>query len=145
MQRGQIYVGNEPQWVDTVNKATSYLDTNLSKDELFFALPYDCLYYYLTGKLSPTRQLIFFDHEHIPLEQEVSVIKDLERRHVNYVLISTRIVSMEMDLGIFGRTYCPLIAKYLGDNFIQTYQQGGDPQRNPGWADNHGIFILKRR
>ena len=145
MSRGQIYVGNEPQWVDTVKKTTDYLNTNLPPDGLFFALPYDCLYYYLTGKVSPTRQLIFFDHLKIPFEQEVSVIKDLERQNVNYVLMSTRVVSLEMDLGILGRTYCPLLAKYLGDNFAQIYQQGGDLQRNPGWADNHGVFILKRK
>jgi len=144
MHRGQIYVGNEPQWVDTVNKTTNYLTTNLPPHALFFALPYDCLYYYLTGNQSPTRQLIFFEHIKIPPEQEVSVIKDLQMNHVNYVLISTRMASMEMDLGIFGRTYCPLLAKYLGDNFTQVYQQGGDPQRNPGWADNHGVFILKK-
>jgi len=144
MPRGQIYVGNEAPWVDTVNRTTDYLSTNLSKDELFFALPYDCLYYYLAGKPSPTRQLIFFDHLKIPQEQEISVIKDLEARHVNYVLMSTRIVSMEMDLGIFGKTYCPLLAKYLGDNFTQIYQQGGNPQNPPGWADNHGVFILRR-
>ena len=58
--------------------------------------------------------------------------------------MSTRIVSMEMDLGFFGKTYCPLLAKYLGDNFTQIYQQGGDPKTQPGWADNHGVFILKR-
>jgi len=144
MPRGQIYVGNEPPWVDTVNKATDYLNTNLSKDDLFFALPYDCLYYYLTGKTSPTRQLIFFDHIHIPPEQETAVIKELEDKHVDYVLMSTRIVSMEMGLGFFGKTYCPLLAKYLGDNFTQIYQQGGDPQRSAGWADNHGVFVLKR-
>ena len=73
------------------------------------------------------------------------MIKELEQHHVNDVLMSTRIVSMEMDLGIFGRTYCPLLAKYLGDNFTQIYQQGGDPQITPGWADNHGVFILERK
>ncbi len=144
MERGQIYVGNEPQWVETVNQTTDWLNTHLTSNDVFFALPYDCLYYYLTGQLTPTRQLIFFDHIKIPQEQEISVIKELEAHHVNYVLMSSRIISMEEDLGIFGVTYCPLLAKYVGDNFTQAYRQGGDLQRNPGWADNHGVFILKR-
>ncbi len=144
MPRGQIYVGNEAAWVDTVNKTTDILDSNVPKDEFFFALPYDCLYYYLTGKLSPTRQLIFFDHLNIPPEQEIAVIKELQAHQVNVVLVSTRMVSMEMDLGILGKSYCPLLAKYLQDNFRQIYQQGGNPDQSPGWADNHGVFILRR-
>jgi hypothetical protein len=144
MPRGQVYVGNETAWVDTVNKTTDFMAQAIPSSEVFFALPYDCLYYYLAGKPSPTRQLIFFDHIKIPQEQEISVIKDLEDHHVNYVVMSTRIASMEMDLGIFGKTYCPLLAQYLAEHFTQIYQQGGDPERSPGWADNHGIFILKR-
>ena len=90
------------QWV------TDFLNTTLKKDDLFFALPYDCLYYYLTGKESPTRQLIFFDHIKIPPEQEISVIRELEKNRIGYVLMSNRIISNETGLGIFGKTYCPL-------------------------------------
>ena len=34
MDRGQIYVGNEPQWTDTVNKVTRILNSTLKKDDL---------------------------------------------------------------------------------------------------------------
>ena len=145
MDRGQIYVGNEPQWTDTVNRVTYFLDTNLQKNELFFALPYDCLYYYLTGRPSPTRQLIFFDHIKIPLSQDVSVIKELENNKVGYVLLSSRFISPERGLGVFGRTYCPLLGSYVHDNFRLILRQGGDWTQAPGWANNHGVMILKRK
>jgi len=145
MDRGHIYVGNEPQWTDTVNRVTDYLNTTLKKDDLFFALPYDCLYYYLTGKESPTRQLIFFDHIKIPPQQEVSVISELESKKIGYVLMSSRIISPETGLGIFGRTYCPLIGQYVHDEFVPLIRQGGDWTQPPGWANNHGVIILKRK
>jgi len=145
MDRGHIYVGNEPQWTDTVNRVTDFLNTTLQKDDLFFALPYDCLYYYLTGKESPTRQLIFFDHIKIPPPQEISVIRELESHHIQLVLMSNRIISDETGLGIFGRTYCPLLGQYVHDNFRPLIRQGGDWTQPPGWANNHGVIILKRK
>ena len=144
MDRGRIYVGNEPQWTDTVNSVTGFLNTTLKKNDLFFALPYDCLYYYLTGKESPTRQLIFFDHIKIPPQQEISVIKELENRKVSYVVMSSRIISNETGLGIFGKTYCPLIGRYIQENFAPLVRQGGDWTKPPGWANNHGVIIFKR-
>jgi len=145
MDRGQIYVGNEPQWTDTVNTVTKFLNTNLQKDDLFFALPYDCLYYYLAGKKSPTRQLIFFDHIKIPRQQEVSVIQELENNNIGYVLMSSRIVSNETGLGVFGKTYCPLIGQFVYNNFKPLVRQGGDWTQPPGWANNHGVMIMKRK
>jgi hypothetical protein len=145
MDRGQIYVGNEPEWTDTVNRVTSYLNMHLKNDELFFAMPYDCLYYYLTGRPSPTRQLIFFDHIKIPPQQEVSVIRELEGQNTGFVLMSSRIISPETGLGIFGRTYCPILASYIRDKFTPLLRQGGNWGQPPGWANNHGVLLLKRK
>jgi len=144
MEQGQIYVGNEPQWTDTVNRVTVFLNSTLKKDEVFFAMPYDCLYYYLTGKASPTRQLIFFDHIKIPPQQEISVIRELEENKISYVLMSSRIISNETGLGVFGKTYCPLLSQYIHDNFTPMVRQGGNWTQPPGWANNHGVLILKR-
>ena len=145
MDRGHIYVGNEPQWTDTVNRVTGFLNKNLKKDDLFFALPYDCLYYYLTGKESPTRQLIFFDHIKIRPEQEILVIQELEKNKTNFVLMSNRIISNETGLGVFGNTYCPLLGQYIHDNFTPLGRVGGDWAQPPGWANNHGVILLKRK
>jgi hypothetical protein len=145
LPRGGIYITNSPSWIATVGQTTEFLNKTLKSDELFFALPYDCLYYYLTGKKTPTRQLIFFDHIKIPTEQERSVIAQLEKNHVNYVLLSSRaFVRQEPGLGFFGTSYCPLLGKYVQDNFVPI-ARFGDWTNEPGWAWNHGTLILKRK
>jgi hypothetical protein len=142
---GKVYLGNEYQWTQTVNAVSSFLNENLKDDELFFALPYDCIYYYMTEKPSPTRQLIFFDHIKIPTEQEISIIKDLKNKKVKYVLISNRMASPELGLGTFGKTYCPLLYSYIMNNFEPHAREGGDWQKDPGWGHNHGVMIFKRK
>jgi len=145
MPQGGVYVTNSPSWISTVEQTTDFLDKTLKPNELFFALPYDCLYYYLTDRKTPTRQLIFFEHIKIPPEQERSVIADLEKNHVNYVLLSSRaFVRQEYGLGFLGKTYCPLIGKYIQDNFVPI-ARFGDWKNEPGWAWNHGTLILKRK
>lgn len=142
--KAKIFVGNSPQWIETVNQTTEYLSTHLKNQETFLALPYDCLYYYLTGKTSPTRQLIFFEHIKIPPEQEQKIIQDLEDKHMNWVVLSSRFNSAEHGLGVLGKTYCPLLGKYLKENF-SVEAAFGDWQNPPGWVWNHGTKILKRK
>jgi len=145
LPRGGIYLTNSPSWITTVEQTTEFLNKTLKPDELFFALPYDCLYYYLTAKKTPTRQLIFFEHIKIPMEQEKSVIADLEKNHVNYVLLSSRAFArQELGLGFLGTSYCPLIGKYIQDNFVPI-ARFGDWKNEPGWAWNHGTLILRRK
>jgi hypothetical protein len=144
LERGQVLTGNSPEWINTVEEATTFLTTHLKTEELFFALPYDPLYYYLTDKRTPTRQLIFFDHINIPPEQERQVIAELKANNVEYVLLSSRMNSRELGLGVFGQTYCPLIARYIGKNF-EEIAIFGDWQNPPGWSWNHGVKILRRK
>ncbi|MBI5024871.1 MAG: hypothetical protein HZC18_07755 [Candidatus Omnitrophica bacterium] len=144
VERAKVFLGNDPAWINTVTRTVAYLKTNLKDDELFFALPYDALYYFLTDKASPTRQIIFFDHEFIPPEQEKATIADLEDRRVNWVLLSSRQNSREFGLGTLGKTYCPLLGAYIAENF-ETVAQFGDWVNEPGWAWNHGTKILKRK
>ena len=74
LPRGGIYIANPPSWITTVEQTTEFLNKTLETHELFFALPYDCLYYYLTDKKTPTRQLIFFEHVKILTPQEKTVL-----------------------------------------------------------------------
>ena len=144
LERARVFLGNEPAWLDTVTRTVSYLQTHLKDNELFFALPYDPLYYFLTDKISPTRQIIFFDHEFIPPRQEQSIIADLEDHHVNWIVLSSRRSATEYGLGTLGKTYCPLIGAYIEQNFV-TVTEFGDWTNDPGWAWNHGVRILKRK
>jgi hypothetical protein len=143
--RGGIIVKSAGEgWINTANKTSAYLQKHLADDETFFALPYDPLYYYLADKKSPTRQLIFFDHINIPPEQEKDIIADLERRRINYIVLSNRMKSRyEEGMGTLGETYCPLIGKYIEDHF-ETLETYGEWEQEPLWAWRHGIKILKR-
>ncbi len=142
--KGQVYVGNDINWIKTVDVTTEFLTSHLQNNETFFALPYDCLYYYLTGKKSPTRQLIFFEHIKIPTEQEKRIIDELKNQNVAYVVLSSRFSSAEQGLGILGQTYCPLIAQYINNNYEPAVRIG-DWMNPPGWAWNHGTLILKKK
>ncbi len=144
LPRGHIISGNSPEWFATVEKTTEFLNNKIPANEKFLALPYDPLYYYLTDKQSPTRQLIFFEHIKIPREQEATIIKELEDNKINWVLISSRAWSFERGLGVLGQTYCPLIGKYLEDNFSPVAEFGQWIQP-VGWSVNHGTKIYKRK
>ena len=145
LPRAYIYMSNSPSWISTVEQTTEYLKATLKDNELFFALPYDCLYYYLTDRKAPTRQLIFFENIKISPQQERSVIAELEKKHVNYILLSNRAFAhIEPGLGVLGTDYCPLIEKYIEKNFMPV-TRFGDWIDEPGWAWNHGTFILKRK
>ncbi len=144
LNRGRITTSNPENWFSSVSQTADYLKKHIPANETFFALPYDPLYYYLTDKTSPTRQLIFFEHINIPAEQEITIIASLEQKHVNYILISNRaFATQEPGLGVFGKTYCPLLGKYLSANF-RPIAQFGEWRYEPGWAWNHGTKILKR-
>lgn len=143
LKKGQVIIANSIRWLHTVEQVTHHLKTRLEDDETFLAMPYDPLYYFLSDKISPTRQLIFFEHINIPEEQERKIIDELEKKRVNYVLLSSRMSSGETGLGTFGKDYCPLIAEYLDKNF-KVAAVFGDWKNPAGWAWNHGVRILKR-
>jgi hypothetical protein len=145
VEKGQVYLGNEAAWMETVNQTYHYLDRNVSEGESFFALPYEPLFYFLLDQLSPTRQLTFFEYANIRPEQEESILGELNQSNVQYVVLSNRSKSRELGqrLGVFGKTYCPLIYQYVHENFEEV-ARFGSWKGQPGWAWNYGIKIFKR-
>jgi hypothetical protein len=57
---------------------------------------------------------------------------------------SGRMVSEEPGLGTFGRDYCPLLKKYLDDNFEPSVEFG-DWSKKAEWSGHHATRILKRK
>ncbi len=143
IKNGKVFVGNPSNWVAVVIQTAKYLEHNLKKDELFFAFPYEPIYYFLAKKRSPSRQIIFFEFVNIPAEQEEKVIEELNKKNVNWIVMSNRIDPTESGMGTFGKTHCRLLSEYINNNFevVATF---GDWQNDPGWAWNHGTKILKR-
>jgi len=143
LPQGKVFVGNTPVWINTVTQATDFLRNNLKENETFLALVDDPLYYFFTGKDSPTRQLAFCNHLNIHREQEKEIIVKMEEDKINYVLLSNRSFTLDDYMGIFGKTYCPLLALYIKSNF--TVVAGfGDWYGGASWLANHAVKILKR-
>ncbi len=138
-----VYVTSPVDWTQTVTRASRYIQDHTEDDEKIFALPFDPLYYFLTGRDGASRQLIFFDHKNITPEQERNVIADLEKHRVRYIILSNRAISSQEHLGVFGRTYCPLIYQYMQDHF-KTEALFGSWNTKAGWGWNHAVKIYKR-
>ena len=143
LKKGEVFLGNSPQWIQTVTQTTEFLNTHLTKDESFLALPYDALYYFLTGKPSPTRLLIFFIHNKIRPVQEKKIIEQMKNDKINWIVLSNRSYSSNKTLGIFGKTHCLFLNDYIQTHF-KTIAQLGQWDKEAQWIENHGIKILKR-
>ncbi len=143
LPRARVYITNDrPHWIQTVKQTVLFINRTLGKEDLFYALPYDCLYYYLTDKPSPTRQLILFEHFKIPVEQERMIIAELINKKIKMVLISSRQSTPEPGRGIFGLTYCPLLYNFIKKNYYPV-AQFGEWTKPAKWIKNHGTRLLK--
>lgn len=143
-KKGKIFSSNSKEWIHTVSRTLFYIQYQLEKDELFFTLPYEPLYYYLSDTPSPTRQLVFFKFINIIPEQEKNIIRELKENKIRWIVISNRISSTEEGLGTFGKDYCPLIAQYIFENF-EPVAEFGDWTKPGGWAWDHATRIYKRK
>ena len=139
----KVYTFQDPKWFQTVTGAVNFIKGNTRPDEKILVLPLDPIYLFLSERDSATRQLVFFEHINIGEEQERTIISEMETNGANWAVISNRSASHERGMGIFGQTYCPLLARYLRDHF-EPVAVFGDGMGPPGWISNHGVQILKR-
>ncbi len=140
----KIYTLQDPRWFQAVTGVVNFIKDNTLPDEKILVLPLDPLYLFLSQRDSAVRQLVFFEHINITQEQERKTIAEMESNRANWVLISSRIVSPEGGMGVFGETHCLLLARYLRDHFSPA-ADFGDWMGAPGWAWNHSVRILKRK
>ncbi len=140
----EVYTRQEAQWFSTVRAACDFIEKNVPPGQKLFTLPFDTLYNYLTGRDQPTRQWVFFEHFHMPPEQDIATIHDLERNKVVWVLVSSRSIDQEPGLGVFGRDYCRVLCDYIDKNY-QAQVQFGVWNPAPSWAWNHGVVFFKRK
>lgn len=144
MPKADIYVQNNPRWMHTTLNTVQYIGQQLGSTEKFLAIPYDPLLYYLTDRVSPTRQLVFLQFNQIPEQQEQAIIKDLEQHQVNWITMSNRVLSDDRGEGVFGQTHCLLLNQYIKDNF-EVVRTIGEWDKSYKWADQSAIKIWRRR
>jgi len=86
---------------------------------------------------------MFFEHNHISDTQQKQIISDLEKRSVNYIIVSNRAYSDEEGMGHFGKTHCLMLARYIED-FFEPVVQFGDWDSSPDYMANHATRVWKR-
>ena len=141
LERAQVYTTNSRSWVTTVTLVTRFLEGHLAPRETFLALPGEQLYYFLTGRDSPTRQTEL--GVKLTEEQELDIIKSLETKGVRYIVISNRFRSPERGLGRFGVDYGWILGEYINEHFEVNYMFG-EWDKDPQWVENHGVVIAER-
>jgi len=142
--KNKIYTHQHPFWIKTVTDAANYIKQHVPENEKIFAIPHDSLYYFLSERDGASRQLALFEHTYITPEQEHKIISDLEKHNVQWVIVSSRVRSVEFGMGVFGVTHCKILADYLNNHF-EGNAQLGDWDNPGGWAANHGVRILKKK
>lgn len=140
----KVYTLQTQKWFQVVTGAVNFIKDNAKPEDTILALPLDPLYLFLSDRDSATRQLVFFEHINIGEEQERKILSEMENPHANWAIISNRSVSTEGGMGIFGKTYCPLLGQYLSQHF-EPVASFGDWAGPPGWGWKHSVQILKRK
>lgn len=138
-----IYSSQNPLWLKTVTDASEFIRKEIPPSEKILVIPFDALYLFLGERKSVTRQIVFFDHINIAKEQEQEIISNMEKENGNWVIVSSRSVSTEAGMGIFGKTYCLILSEYIKGHFT-VVAEFGNMATPGGWAWNHGVRILKR-
>ncbi len=132
---------SQQQWIKTVTQTTAYIQQNIPPEERFITFVYTPIYYFLSNRDSPIRDLIFFN---LRGPREENLLQAMNEKGINYVLLENRATHpLERHLGSLGKTYGLLFWDYLNKNFQQA-AVFGPWRKNPGWVSNHSIMILKR-
>ena len=133
-----IYVeAYQKENIKTIAQASAYLIKNVPPGEKIAAIPYDALYYFLSGHDSVLRDMWFF--------QGPRNVRLLEERKVNYIVLSNRAThDIEAKGAVFGKNYGVGLARYLDENFdhVATFGPWGKPF---DWLLNHAVKIYKRK
>ncbi|MBF0479303.1 MAG: glycosyltransferase family 39 protein [Candidatus Omnitrophica bacterium] len=140
----KIFTTQDPSWFNTVYSTLNFIDRNIPANEPILCAPYDALYLFLTQHKSPSREVMIFKHFRISPEQDQAIADNLEKKHVNWVILSNRAISSDPGLGILGKDYCPKLESYLEKNF-KIAAKIGPWNGEDSWAWNHGTRILKRK
>ncbi len=142
--KNHVYTLQPMAWQSTVRGTCEFIQKNVPPGEKLFAVPFDTLYNFLTGRDQPTRQWVFFEHFIIPEEQDRKTIEDLEREKVNWILLSNRAIARDEGLGIFGRDCCHTLWKYIYEHYELVARYGVWSSRS-SWGWDHGVIMYKRK
>ncbi len=80
------------------------------------SVPEDTSLYFLSGAYCPTRVFLFTPGVLVPGKMTEDVIREIERKHVSYLLWSNRIFS-EYGVPVFGKDFDRYFGDYLKSHY----------------------------
>jgi len=144
------YVTNDPRDMQTMMQTADYINEHLSPQETFFAFPNDAVYYFLTGRSSPSRLVFLLHVENINEGQQIDLINALEKKGNKYVVLDNICYFGRAfdDYGVFGQNNCLLLDKYIKKYFVEVAGFGNVPGANVGtkiFKRKASLFVIIRK
>jgi len=141
-----IYVTEAPKDIKSMLETVRYIKKNIPEDQSFFTFPLNAGYYYLTDRPAPVWFLTLLRFYNHTIEQEREVVRDLERKKINYIVLPSLCYADFGQFGKLGKDYLFELAEYIDENYeeIACFGQwsSGEEKRYVGGM---GTKILKRK
>lgn len=106
-----------PYWLSMFNTAIKFIDTHTKKDEMILCIPENTLYNFASDRDQPTRVNSFAKIANVDLAHQKKIMKNMEKEHVRFVLISDKGIDPKYGFGFFGKTHCQQLYKYIAKNY----------------------------
>lgn len=137
---GQVYIGGPLVAVQAIKEVTYFILEKTRPDQEIFAIPYDPLYCFLSGRRQAVRELHITRFVSPSGEQEQALIQELEAKQTPYIILSSRYRSKE--IGDFGITHVKKLARYISENYrgIKTFGSWKVNRSSPPMA----VKVLQR-
>lgn len=141
-----IYITEAPKDIKSMLDTVNYIDTNIPPDQMFFTFPLNAGYYYLTDRRSPDWLLQLLEVNKVSPEQEIEIIRNLERQGVEYIVLPSIAYAGFGHFGKFGTTHGQLLAKYFREYFEEVARFGEWSEvSDEDYVGGMGTKILKKK
>ena len=113
-ERGTVRVSKH--LAENYRAAIQFMKEKASLGQSVLSVPEDTSLYFLSGTYCPTRVFLFTPGVLVPGKMTDDVIREIERKHVSYLLWSNRIFS-EYGVPVFGKDFDRYFGDYLKSHY----------------------------
>jgi len=113
-ERGTVRVSKH--LAENYKAAIEFMKEKASLGQSVLSVPEDTSLYFLSGTYCPTRVFLFTPGVLVPGKMTDDVIREIERKHVNYLLWSNRIFP-EYGVPVFGKDFDRRFGDYLKSRY----------------------------
>jgi hypothetical protein len=136
--RGTVRVSKH--LAESYRAAIQFMKEKASLGQSVLSVPEDTSLYFLSGTYCPTRVFLFTPGVLVPGKMTDDVIREIERKHVGYLLWSNRIFS-EYGVPVFGKDF----DRYFGDYLKSRYRPVAPVIPNTGSDSQWTAVVWERK